>query len=102
MQFVCEKLQDNCIVANENNAAGQKNCTATFKNHCGTESVQDHQGEGSASPTTSSSISTTAEPTSAAATSTSSSKGGAVPTAHVQVLGNGAAAVALGVLAYVL
>ncbi|KAI0395135.1 hypothetical protein F5Y17DRAFT_225813 [Xylariaceae sp. FL0594] len=104
--YVCQRLFNNCIVAHENDAAGQKNCTSTYMDHCGTESVELHQGEGAILPTTTTSssvIPTTAAPTTAAHTSTtSSSKGAAAPTAHVQVLGNGAAAVALGVLAYVL
>ncbi|KAI1820801.1 hypothetical protein F4861DRAFT_38687 [Xylaria intraflava] len=102
--FVCTRLQDNCIVANENNAAGQKNCTATFGDHCGTENVQDHQGQGSVSPTTSSS--TSAQPqstkTDAPASSSTSSGAATAPTAHIQHIGNGAAAVAIGLLAYAL
>ncbi|KAI3323359.1 hypothetical protein HD806DRAFT_544112 [Xylariaceae sp. AK1471] len=100
--FVCTRLQQNCIVTEENNAAGQKNCTATYGDKCGTESVQDHQGEGAAQPTTSSSA--TAEPTSQStgAPTSSSSNAAALPTAHIQHIGNGAAAVAIGVLAYVL
>ncbi|KAI1809170.1 hypothetical protein GGS20DRAFT_343157 [Poronia punctata] len=100
--FVCKRLNDNCIVANENNAAGQKNCTATYDKKCGTELVDKHKGEGAASPTTSSSTSSTAGPTSATPTTTSATGNAAVPTAHIQHFGNGAAAVALGVLAYVL
>ncbi|KAI8624678.1 hypothetical protein F5Y19DRAFT_307570 [Xylariaceae sp. FL1651] len=103
--FVCERLQDNCIVANENNAAGQKNCTATYKSKCGTESPNDHQGEGASSGTSSSSTapSSTAGPQSTSAPTSSVSKGvAAAPTAHIQHLGNGAAAVALGLLAYAL
>ncbi|KAI1383357.1 uncharacterized protein F4822DRAFT_75171 [Hypoxylon trugodes] len=101
--FVCEQNQDNCIQQTENNAAGQKNCTSTFSDHCGKESVADHAGEGSVSTTTSSSSapsgSATAASSSAAPSSTSSA--GAVPT-HVQYIGNGAAAVAVGLFAYML
>ncbi|KAI1366763.1 hypothetical protein F5Y08DRAFT_118382 [Xylaria arbuscula] len=102
--FVCTKLQDNCIEANVGNANGQKNCTATYGDKCGTEDVNDHKGEGAATVTTSSSAS--AEPTSTesstASSLTSSSMDGAAPTAHAQFIGNGAAAVALGLLAYAL
>ncbi|KAI1659874.1 putative amidoligase enzyme-domain-containing protein [Daldinia decipiens] len=94
--FVCERLQSDCITQNENNAAGQKNCTSTFGDKCGTEDVDKHKGEGSVSSTSSSSAapSGTATPASSAAPS-SSSEAAAVPT-HIQYLGNGAAAVALG------
>ncbi|KAK6954225.1 hypothetical protein Daesc_004191 [Daldinia eschscholtzii] len=105
--FVCERLQSNCIKENENNAAGQKNCTSTYGDKCGKEDVSKHQGEGSVSTTTSSSSSAapsgTATPaaSSAAAPSSSSSEAAAVPTS-IQYLGNGAAAVALGMFAYML
>ncbi|KAH8159521.1 hypothetical protein CIB48_g8731 [Xylaria polymorpha] len=101
--FVCEELQANCITANENNAAGQKNCTATFQDNCGTESVQDHKGEGVVSATTSASSSATPQPTATTEPETSTSSGAAsAPTAYVHHIGNGAAAVALGLLAYAL
>ncbi|KAI1311420.1 hypothetical protein F5Y03DRAFT_306697 [Xylaria venustula] len=102
--FVCTQLQDDCTAQNAGNAAGQKNCTATYGSKCGTEDVNDHQGEGAATTSTSSSAtSTTAKSTSTAEPTTSSSSGAAsVPTAHVQHFGNGAAAVALGLLAYAL
>ncbi|KAI1805905.1 hypothetical protein F4811DRAFT_513023 [Daldinia bambusicola] len=103
--FVCERLQRNCIAANENNAAGQKNCTSTYGDKCGKEDVSKHQGEGSVGTTTTSSSaapSGTATPAaSSAAPSTSTSEAAAVPT-NIQYLGNGAAAVALGVFAYML
>ncbi|KAI5866450.1 hypothetical protein GGS23DRAFT_550751 [Durotheca rogersii] len=100
--FVCQRLQSNCITQNENNAAGQRNCTATFGDRCGTEDVTDHAGEGSVSQTTSSSASPSA--TGAATSSsvpTSTSQGAGVPTGVVY-LGNGAAAVAVGLFAYML
>ncbi|OTB08684.1 hypothetical protein M426DRAFT_316694 [Hypoxylon sp. CI-4A] len=102
--FVCERLQGNCITETENNAAGQKNCTSTFGDKCGSESVADHAGEGAvATTTTSSSASSsgtaTAASSDAAATSTSSAA--AVPTG-VQYLGNSAAVAALGLFAYML
>ncbi|KAI8961361.1 hypothetical protein F5Y11DRAFT_326343 [Daldinia sp. FL1419] len=103
--FVCERLQSNCITQNENNAAGQKNCTSTFGDNCGKEDVDKHKGEGSVSSTTSSSSaasgSATATPASSAAPSSSSSEAAAVPT-NIQYLRNGAAAVALGMFAYML
>ncbi|KAI0910760.1 hypothetical protein F4823DRAFT_346154 [Ustulina deusta] len=101
--FVCTKLQDDCTADNAGNAAGQKNCTATFGDKCGTENVSDHQGEGAATTTTSSSASATPHSTTTAAPSSSTSEGAAtIPTAHIQHLGNGAAAIALGLLAYAL
>ncbi|KAK5629996.1 hypothetical protein RRF57_005711 [Xylaria bambusicola] len=103
MIFVCTKLQDNCIADNAGNLAGQKNCTATFKDHCGTEDVNDHKGEGAATVTPSSSTSAGPQSTSSTTSApTTSSSDGAAPTAHVQFIGNGAVAVALGLLAYAL
>ncbi|KAI0147880.1 hypothetical protein F4776DRAFT_286667 [Hypoxylon sp. NC0597] len=104
--FVCERLQQNCIVQFENNAAGQRNCTQTYGDNCGTEKVEDHAGEGatggtSSSSTASASGSATAAASGSAAPSSSSSQGAAVPT-NVQYLGNGAAAVAVGLFAYML
>ncbi|KAI1176862.1 hypothetical protein F4777DRAFT_577577 [Nemania sp. FL0916] len=101
--FVCMQLQSDCIDAHANDAAGQKNCTSTYKDHCGTENVQDHQGEGAASPTPSSSSSSVApQSTTTQPATTSSSNAAAAPTAHIQVVGNGALAVGLGLLAYAL
>ncbi|KAI0486327.1 hypothetical protein F4859DRAFT_511321 [Xylaria cf. heliscus] len=103
--FVCEQLQANCITANEMNAAGQKNCTTTFQDNCGTENVQDHKGEGAAVSTTASSSSASATPQATTTTgpeTSSSSAAASAPTAYVHHLGNGAAAVALGLLAYAL
>ncbi|KAI1107904.1 hypothetical protein F4804DRAFT_296301 [Jackrogersella minutella] len=100
--FVCERLQDNCITQTENNAAGQKNCTSTFGDNCGTENVADHAGEGATTSSSSSATpsgSATAASSSAGASSTSSAA--AVPT-NVQYLGNSAAAVAVGLFAYML
>ncbi|KAI0889812.1 uncharacterized protein GGS22DRAFT_149202 [Annulohypoxylon maeteangense] len=100
--FVCERLQSNCITQEENNAAGQKNCTTTFGDKCGTESVSAHAGEGATTSSSSSaapSRSATAASSSAAASSTSHAA--AVPT-NIQYLGNGAAAVAVGLFAYML
>ncbi|CAJ2501418.1 Uu.00g042710.m01.CDS01 [Anthostomella pinea] len=101
---VCTRLQQNCIIQFQNDAAGQKNCTATYGDKCGTEDVADHAGEGSASTSTmSASSSGTAAATSTASTTSSSSTGAAaMPTAHMQYFGNGAAAVAVGLLAYAL
>ncbi|KAI1452351.1 hypothetical protein F4805DRAFT_31774 [Annulohypoxylon moriforme] len=100
--FVCERLQSNCITQEENNAAGQKNCTETFGDKCGTENVTAHAGEGETTSSSSSAApsgSATAASSSAAASSTSHAA--AVPT-NVQYIGNGAAAVALGLFAYML
>ncbi|KAI2635371.1 hypothetical protein GGS21DRAFT_78072 [Xylaria nigripes] len=98
--FVCIRLQDNCIVSTQNDLAGQKNCTATFKDHCGTENVQDHKGEGAASPTPTSSASSQSKPTGSTTPSPSTSSGAAI--ANIQRIGNGAAVVAFALLAYAL
>jgi hypothetical protein len=100
-------LQKDCIIANQNNATGQKDCNTKYEDKCGTELVQDHQGEGAVQTTTSASSTTagpTGNPTSTPEPTSSSSKGAAaaLPTAHIQHIGNGAAALAIGVLAYVL
>ncbi|KAI1131725.1 hypothetical protein F5Y10DRAFT_232934 [Nemania abortiva] len=100
--FVCEQLQADCISTNAGNLAGQKNCTATYGDNCGTEMVADHAGEGAASATTSTSSSATAQATTTQPATSSSSGAAAAPTAHMHHIGNGAAAVALGLLAYAL
>ncbi|KAI1420372.1 hypothetical protein F5Y12DRAFT_131485 [Xylaria sp. FL1777] len=103
--FVCTQLQSDCTAQNAGNAAGQKNCTATYGDKCGTEDVNDHKGEGAATTTTtttSSSTSIAAQTTTAAPSSSTSEGAAAIPTAHIQHIGNGAAAVALGLLAYAL
>ncbi|KAI1382346.1 hypothetical protein F4677DRAFT_23796 [Hypoxylon crocopeplum] len=102
--FVCERLQSDCITQTENNAAGQRNCTSTYGDNCGTESVADHAGEGASSTTSSSSSASpsgTATGASTSAVPTSSSQAAAVPT-NIQHIGNGAAAVAVGLFAYML
>ncbi|KAI1202015.1 hypothetical protein F5X97DRAFT_250933 [Nemania serpens] len=100
--FVCELLQANCIETNAGNLAGQKNCTATYQDNCGSENVEDHQGEGAATPTPSSTSSVAPQSTSAPPATSTSSGAATVPTPHIQHIGNGAAAVALGLLAYAL
>ncbi|KAI0869401.1 hypothetical protein GGS24DRAFT_165352 [Hypoxylon argillaceum] len=100
--FVCEQLQGDCLATEAGNLAGQKNCTATYGDKCGTENVNDHQGEGAASTTTSTSSSATAQATTTQPATSSSSGAAAVPTPHIHHIGNGAAAVALGLLAYAL
>ncbi|KAI0600133.1 hypothetical protein F4775DRAFT_92185 [Biscogniauxia sp. FL1348] len=102
--YVCTELQDECITANENDAAGQKNCTTSIGDKCGTENVADHAGEGSVSTssTTSAASSATAAASSTASASSSANAAPAMPTANIHYLGNGAAAVAMGLLAYAL
>ncbi|GAW20705.1 hypothetical protein ANO14919_102140 [Xylariales sp. No.14919] len=102
--FVCTKLQNDCTAENAGDANAQKNCTATYGDKCGTEDVNDHKGEGAVSATTTSSSTSAgsqATSTTSAAPSSSTSEG-AAPTAHIKHIGNGAAAVALGLLAYAL
>ncbi|KAI0483049.1 hypothetical protein GGR56DRAFT_622729 [Xylariaceae sp. FL0804] len=105
--YACETLQSNCIIANQNDANGQKNCTETFQDNCPSENPDDHTGEFAASSSSSSSSSsTTATATAGSASSSSTSSvsqgGAAMPTAAMNVLGNGAAAVAVGLFAYAL
>ncbi|KAK9776882.1 putative Extracellular membrane protein CFEM domain-containing protein [Seiridium cardinale] len=101
--YICTQAFDNCISANVGSQTGQANCTTTIKDQCGTKLASD-----SSSSTTSAASSTgtatgtaTAASSSGTATSSSTSKAGAMPTG-VQHLGNGAVAVAVGLLAYAL
>ncbi|KAI1338594.1 hypothetical protein F5Y15DRAFT_122226 [Xylariaceae sp. FL0016] len=98
--FVCERLQDNCIVANENDANGQKNCTDTFGDNCPSEKVADHAGEGAA--TTSSASSTASATASATGGASSSTATGAAAMPTVQAIGNGVAVAAVALFAYAL
>ncbi|KAI1498835.1 hypothetical protein F5X99DRAFT_307731 [Biscogniauxia marginata] len=104
--YVCTELQDECITANENNAAGQRNCTTSIGDNCGTEDIADHAGEGSSSGSSTSSASSTATAspsgTDTADSSSTPNAAPALPTANVQYFGNGAAAIAVGLLAYAL
>ncbi|KAI5921710.1 hypothetical protein F4810DRAFT_712328 [Camillea tinctor] len=102
--YVCTELRDECITANENNAAGQRNCTTSIGDKCGTENVADHAGEGSvsSSTTTSATSTATAAASSAASSSSTANAAPAMATANIHYLGNGAAAVAVGLLAYAL
>ena len=100
-QFTCQEAFSECIQANANDAQGQKNCTDNIQSKCGT--LDPNKAVISSGSTTSAAPSGSTTPTgtgatgtnSAAATPTSSKNAG--PTAAV--LGNGAAVLAMGVLA---
>ncbi|KAM7206616.1 hypothetical protein V8F33_000259 [Rhypophila sp. PSN 637] len=96
--FICEKAFEVCNAANVGNAIGQKNCTTSIKDECGSldpTKAQVGGNEESSAPTTTGAPQTSA---SNAAAPTSTSTGGAMAT-NVAVIGNGLAAVAAGVLA---
>ncbi|KAF7515287.1 hypothetical protein G7054_g14654 [Neopestalotiopsis clavispora] len=89
-----------CISENTGSASGQKNCTTTISDECGTKVA------GSSSTTTtaaasSSSGTSAATAASSSVSSSSTSQAGAMPTG-IQHLPNGAIAVAAGLLAMAL
>ncbi|KAI0143608.1 hypothetical protein GGR57DRAFT_343935 [Xylariaceae sp. FL1272] len=100
--FVCSQLQANCIVENENNAAGQLNCSNTYGFKCANETIADNAGVGASDGTTTSSASSSPTSASQTTSASTSSSTGAAPTANIQIIGNGAAAMAVGLLAYAL
>ncbi|ETS86508.1 hypothetical protein PFICI_00336 [Pestalotiopsis fici W106-1] len=98
--YICETAFANCIAANTDSASGQKNCTTTIADECGTKVA------GSSSTTTtaaasSSGTGTAATAASSSVSSSSTSQAGAMPTG-IQHLPNGAIAVAAGLLAMAL
>ncbi|KAK6064510.1 hypothetical protein SCUP234_12977 [Seiridium cupressi] len=102
--YICTQAFDNCISANVGSQTGQANCTTTIKDQCGTKLASDSSSSSSTTSAASSSGTATGTATAASSSGTatsSSSKAGAMPTG-VQHLGNGAVAVAVGLLAYAL
>lgn len=105
-QYTCEEAYKECNTANVGNAKGQANCTTTIQDNCGSLDPASYSASGSATTSSASSASSgTASATSGSASatgaSTSTSTAGAVPT-HLQHIGTGAAAAALGLFAYML
>ncbi|KAK7739960.1 hypothetical protein SLS53_005554 [Cytospora paraplurivora] len=95
---------DDCISANVGDSTGQKNCTTSIQDNCGTLDPSDY----TATTTTSSAAASTAAATSAATASsastvasTTSSQAAAAAT-NLQHIGTGAFAVGMGALAYLL
>lgn len=106
MQFVCKQLFQDCITDHPDDAAGQRNCTTTYDDNCGTESPANATKIDAQTSTSAASSSTaTSEPTGTGSSdaTTTSSEGGAMPTnMPLQHIGNGVAAVAVGIFAYML
>jgi len=97
--YVCKEDFDQCIAAHPNDQRGQDNCTTSINDKCPTGDYTKATKIG-ASETTSSSAAPTSSETAApqSTQSTSTMPGGAMPT----MIGNGAAAVAVGLFAYML
>lgn len=104
-QFVCEEAYSECIDEYENDAQGQANCTTSIADKCG--SLDPTEVSTSDSSTTSAASSASASATGSATSSastgaaSSTSSAGAAPT-NIQFVGTGAAAAAIGLLAYML
>ncbi|EON97287.1 putative pci domain-containing protein [Phaeoacremonium minimum UCRPA7] len=106
--FICQQAFSDCNLANAGNAAGQRNCTTTIKDKCGTLDIADYtatpsttSAAASSSATGQTSSTASASGTGASAAATSSSTAAAAPT-NIHLIGNGAAAMAVGVFAYLL
>ncbi|RYP05813.1 hypothetical protein DL765_009728 [Monosporascus sp. GIB2] len=104
--FVCKQLFQDCIESHPDDARGQRNCTTTYDENCGTEDSADATKIDAQTSTSSATSSTTAPPETSSAGSaeaTTTSDSGAMPTnMPIQHIGNGVAAVAIGVFAYML
>ncbi|TPX16573.1 uncharacterized protein E0L32_003867 [Thyridium curvatum] len=102
--FICNEAFKECNDANVGNAQGQKNCTTSIADKCGTldpaKVVVSSSSSSSATPAPTQTQAQTSSGGSSSAASTSSSKA-AAPT-NFQQYGNGAAAVAMGLVAYML
>ncbi|CAK7202721.1 hypothetical protein SEUCBS139899_005448 [Sporothrix eucalyptigena] len=104
--FICQEAYSECNAEYAGNAQAQANCTTSIEDQCGTLDPANYTA---AAATTSSKTSaatgkstgtaSAATASGTAAVTTTSSKAGSMPTAMV---GNGAAAVALGLFAYLL
>ncbi|KAJ9134025.1 hypothetical protein NKR23_g10410 [Pleurostoma richardsiae] len=108
--FICQQAFADCISANTGSAQGQSNCTTTIGDKCGTLDASNYTAPAASSSAAASSTSSAAATSTAAASATaasgtaaasSSSTAAAAPT-NVQHIGNGAAAVAIGLFAYLL
>ncbi|RYP38960.1 hypothetical protein DL768_010743 [Monosporascus sp. mg162] len=104
--FVCMQLFEDCIESNPDDARAQENCTTTYNDNCGTEDSADAAQIDTQTSTSSATSSATAPPETSSAGSedaTTTSDSGAMPTnMPIQHIGNGIAAVAVGVFAYML
>ncbi|RYP73783.1 hypothetical protein DL769_004159 [Monosporascus sp. CRB-8-3] len=106
--FVCKRLFEDCIASNPDDARAQENCTTTYDDNCGTEDTADAAKiDAQTSASSSATSSATAPPETSGAGSeeaaTTTSDSGAMPTnMPIQHIGNGVAAVAVGVFAYML
>jgi hypothetical protein len=91
--FTCQQAYSDCIQRNVGNLDGQNKCKTDIQDNCGTLDPNP--------ATTTKSSSPTGAPTSTGGTNsvTTTTRAGAAATAGAY-LGNGAAAVAIGVLAY--
>ncbi|KJR85223.1 uncharacterized protein SPSK_09608 [Sporothrix schenckii 1099-18] len=104
--FICQEAYSECNAANVGNAQGQKNCTTSIQDQCGSLNPDNYTAVAASSSAPATSATATDKGASASATNTpapssTKSANGAMPTA-VGHLGNGAAAVALGLFAYLL
>ncbi|CAN8099536.1 unnamed protein product [Discula destructiva] len=101
--FVCQEAYSECNLANVGNAKGQSNCTTTIQDNCGTLDPADYSAGGSATTSAAASgatgSSSTATAASSSAAAATSSTAGAAPT-QLQQIGTGAAAAALGLVAF--
>ncbi|RYP21848.1 hypothetical protein DL767_009167 [Monosporascus sp. MG133] len=104
--YVCKQLFEDCIASNPDDARAQENCTTTYDDNCGTEDSADAAQIDAQTSTSSATSSATAPPETSSAGSeeaTTTSDSGAMPTnMPIQHIGNGIAAVAVGVFAYML
>ncbi|RYO90941.1 hypothetical protein DL764_008351 [Monosporascus ibericus] len=104
--FVCNQLFEDCIEDNPDDARAQANCTTTYDDNCGTEDSADAAQIDAQTSTSSPTSSATAPPetsSTGSAEATTTSDSGAMPTnMPIQHIGNGVAAVAVGVFAYML
>ncbi|KAG8165396.1 hypothetical protein KVR01_005671 [Diaporthe batatas] len=106
--FVCQQAFTDCNNANVGNANGQKNCTTSIQDQCGTLDPADYSaapsstGGSESSATASPTSSSTASPTAESSAGASSSPSAAAAAANIQNLGTGALAAGMGILAYLL
>ncbi|KAI1866531.1 hypothetical protein JX265_007832 [Neoarthrinium moseri] len=98
---ICQEAFTECITQTVGNAAGQRNCTTSISDKCGTKNATDSSASTPSTTTAASSSGTATAASSSKAATSSTSKAGAMPT-NIQHIGNGAAAVAVGLLAYML
>ena len=107
VQFVCKQLFQDCIESHPNDATGQRNCTSTYDDKCPTEAPANGT-KIDASPAASATPSETSQPTSSgtgsggAEETTAPDSGAMSMNMPIHHIGNGVAAIAAGVFAYML